>query len=70
MIFGRFVKSRRMRWEVHVERLVTKNACKLLIGKSQKKRPLGRPRRIQKDNIKKVEYEGVEWTELFHDRAL
>jgi hypothetical protein len=41
----RIVKSRRMRWAVHVERMGEKrNAYRLLVGKPEGKRPLGRPR--------------------------
>jgi hypothetical protein len=41
----RVIKSRRMRWVGHVARMGEKrNAYKLLMGKSERKRPLGRPR--------------------------
>jgi hypothetical protein len=37
-------KSRRMRWAVHVARMEEKrNACRILVGKPDGKRPLGRP---------------------------
>jgi hypothetical protein len=40
------IKSRRMRWVGHIARMGEKrNACKLLVGKPEGKRPLGRPRR-------------------------
>jgi hypothetical protein len=42
----RIIKSRRMRWEGHVARMGEKrNAYRLLVGKPEGKRPLGRPRR-------------------------
>jgi hypothetical protein len=42
----RIIKSRRMRWAGHVARMCEKrNAYKLLVGKPEGKRPLGRPRR-------------------------
>jgi hypothetical protein len=42
----RMIKSRRMRWAGHVERMGAKrNACRILVGKPEGKRPLGRPRR-------------------------
>jgi hypothetical protein len=49
----RVVKSRRMRWAERVacmgeERVVRK----VLVGKPEGKRPLGRPRRRWEDNIK------------------
>jgi hypothetical protein len=36
------------------EKEETKNACRLLTGKPEGKRPLGRPRRRWVDNIKRV----------------
>jgi hypothetical protein len=42
----RIMMSRRMRWEEHVARMGEKrNAYRLLVGKPEGKRPLGRPRR-------------------------
>jgi hypothetical protein len=42
----RMIKSRRMRWAEHAERMGEKrNACRILVGKSEGKRPRGRPRR-------------------------
>jgi hypothetical protein len=39
-------KSRRMRWAEHVVRMGEKmNAYRILVGKPEGKRPLGRPRR-------------------------
>jgi hypothetical protein len=38
------IKSRRMRWEVHVARM-RRRAYRVLVGKPEGKRPLGRPRR-------------------------
>jgi hypothetical protein len=49
----RIIKSRRMRWADHVERMGEKrNAYILLVGKPEGKRPLGRPRRRCVDNIR------------------
>jgi hypothetical protein len=49
----RIIKSRRMRWSSHVARMGEKrNACRLLVGNPEKKRPLGRPRRRWVDNIR------------------
>jgi hypothetical protein len=45
----RVVKSKRMRWAGHVEERVV---YKVLVGKPEGKRPLGRPRRRWEDNIK------------------
>jgi hypothetical protein len=49
----RMVKSRRMRWVGHVTRTAEmRNACKILVGKPEGKRPLGGPERRWEDNIK------------------
>jgi hypothetical protein len=41
----RIIKARRMRWMGHVARMGEKrNACRLLVGKPERRRPLGRPR--------------------------
>jgi hypothetical protein len=48
----RMIETRRMRWAGHVKRIGEKrNAYRLLVGKSEGKRPLGRPRRRWSDNI-------------------
>jgi hypothetical protein len=47
------VKSRRMRWTGHVAQMgANRNAYRILVGKTEGKRPLGRPRRRWMDNIK------------------
>jgi hypothetical protein len=49
----RMIKSTRMRWAEHIARMGEKrNACRILVGKLEGKRPLGRPRRRWVDNIK------------------
>jgi hypothetical protein len=49
----RIMKSRRMKWVGHVTRMREKrNAYRLLVGKSEGKRSLGRPRRRWVDNIR------------------
>jgi hypothetical protein len=49
----RIIKSRRMRWAGHVSRMGEKrNAYRILLGKPEGKRPLGRPRRRWVDNIR------------------
>jgi hypothetical protein len=48
------IKSRRMRWAGHVARMGEKRKVyRLLVGKPEGKRPLGRPRRRWIDSIKK-----------------
>jgi hypothetical protein len=49
----RVVKSRRMRWAGYVVRMGDgRGVHRVLVGKSEGKRPLGRPRRRWEDNIK------------------
>jgi hypothetical protein len=48
------------------------SVCRLLVGKPERKRPLGRPRRRWIDNIKidllKIGFSVVEWIGLTQDR--
>jgi hypothetical protein len=49
----RQIKSGRMRWAGHVARMGEgKNVYRVLVGKPEGKRPLGRPRRRWEDGIK------------------
>jgi hypothetical protein len=52
--------------------LEKRNACKLLVGKPEGKRPLGRPRRRWVVNIKmdllEIVWGGVDWIGLAQDR--
>jgi hypothetical protein len=69
----RIIKSRRMRLAGHVARLGEKrNAYRLLVGKPEGKRPLGRPRRRSVDNIMmdigEVGWGDMEWIGLAKDR--
>jgi hypothetical protein len=49
----RVVKSRRMRWAGHVARMGEDTGVhRVLVGKPEVERPLGRPRRRWEDNIK------------------
>jgi hypothetical protein len=51
---------------------ITRNAYRILVGKPEGKRPLGRPRRRWVDNIKmdlrEIGWDGVDWIELAQDR--
>ena len=48
----RVIKSRRMRWAGHVARMgEERGAYRVLVGKPEGKRPLGRPRPRWVDNI-------------------
>ena len=68
--FVRVVKSRRMRWAGHVGE--GRDVYRVLVGKPEGKRPLGRPRRRCEDNIKmdlqKVGGSCGDWMELAQDR--
>jgi hypothetical protein len=69
----RIIKSRRMRWVRHVARMGEKrNAYRLLVGKPEGKRPLGRSRRRWVDNIKmdllEIGWGGVDWIGQAQDR--
>ena len=49
----RVVKLRRMRWTGHVDRMRDRSGVyNVLVGKSERKRPFGRPRLRWKYNIK------------------
>jgi hypothetical protein len=47
------IKSRRMRWAQHIAGTRKKmNVYRILLGKPERKRPLGKPRHRWEDNIK------------------
>jgi hypothetical protein len=65
----RIIKSRRMRWAGHIARMGEKrNVYRLLVGKPEGKRPLGRPRYRWMDNIRmdlgEVGWGDVDWIGL------
>ena len=66
------VKSRRMRWAGYVARMGEgRGVHRVLVGKPEGKRPLGRLRRRLEDNIKMDLREvggGGDWMELAQDR--
>jgi hypothetical protein len=69
----RVIKSRRMRWAGHVARMREKrDACRILVGRPEGRRPLGRPRCRWEDNIKmdlqEVGCGGMDWIEVAQDR--
>ena len=69
----RMIKSRRIRWAGHVARVEKKRGVhRVLVGKPEGKRPLGRPWLRWGDNIKmdlqEVGCWGMDWTELAEDR--
>jgi hypothetical protein len=69
----RQVKSRRMRRAGHVARMgEERNVYKVLVGKPEGKRPLGRPRRRWEDgirmNLREIGFGSVDWIQLAQDR--
>jgi hypothetical protein len=69
----RIMKSRRMRWTGHVARMGEKrNACRLLLGKPEGRRSLGRPRHRWVNNSRMdlgvVGWNDVDWIGLAQDR--
>jgi hypothetical protein len=69
----RLVKSRRMRWAGHVARMgENRGVHRVLVGKPEGKRTLGRRRRRWEDNIKLGHQEvgggRGDWMELAQDR--
>jgi len=72
-IVVRVIKSKRMRWAGHVARMgEEKGVYRVLVGKPEGKRPLGRPRRRWVDNIR-MDLQDVgcgymDWIGLAQDR--
>jgi hypothetical protein len=69
----RQIKSRRKRWAGHVARMgKERNVYRVLMGKPEGKRPLGRPRRRWEDGIRmdlrEIDWGGVDWIQLAQDR--
>jgi hypothetical protein len=57
-----------MRWTEHVAEIEKINAYRILVGKTEETRPLGRPRRRWVDNIqmdfRETEWGGMDWIDL------
>ena len=69
----RVIKSRRMRWAGHVACMEERRGSyRVLVGRHDGKRTLGRPRSRWEDNIKmdlqEVGCGGMDWIELAEDR--
>ena len=70
----RMIKSRRMRWAGHVARMgVERGVYRVLVGKPEGRRPLGRPKRRWADNIR-MDLQEVgcvyrDWIGLAQDRG-
>jgi hypothetical protein len=70
----RVIKSRRMRWAGHVALMGEgRGVYRVLVGKPEGKRPLGRPRRRWEDNInmdlREIGIDGGNWIRLAQDRV-
>jgi hypothetical protein len=70
----RVIKSRRLRWAGHVAHIGEgRDVYRVLVRKSQGKRPLGRPRHRWEDYIKlglrKIGIDGANWIWLTQDRV-
>jgi hypothetical protein len=70
----RVIKSRRMRWAGHVARMGEgRGVYRVLVGRPEGKRLLGRPRRRWEDNIKmglrEIGIDGANWIQLAQDTA-
>jgi hypothetical protein len=69
----RAIKSRRMRWAGHVERMGDRRvAFRVLVGRPEGKSPLGRARRRWEDNIEidlqEVGWGDMDWIDMAQDR--
>ena len=68
----RVIKSRRMIWAGHVARMGEERGLhRILVGKPEGRRPLGRPRRRWVDNIRNLQEVGcgyMDWIGLAQDR--
>ena len=67
------IKSRRMRWAGHVASMGKRRGVyRVLVGKPEGKRPVGRPRRRWEDSSKmdlqEVRRGGMDWIKLAQDR--
>jgi hypothetical protein len=66
------IKIRRMIWAGHVAQMAEKrNAYRILVGKPERKKPLGRPRHRWVDNImidlREIGWDGVDWIDVAQD---
>jgi hypothetical protein len=69
----RVIKARRMRWAGHVVRMgEVRGVYNILVGRSEGRRPLGRPRHKWEDSIKmhlrEIGFRDVDWIHLAQDR--
>jgi hypothetical protein len=68
----RMIKSRRMRWAGHIAQTGTRNAYRILVGKSEGKRPVEDQDIgvwiILKIDVTEIEWDGTDWIDLAQDR--
>jgi hypothetical protein len=58
-----------MRWAEHVARMgEERKVYKVLVGKPEGKRPLGRPRRGIRMDLREIALGGADWIRLAQDR--
>jgi hypothetical protein len=67
------IKSRRMRWAGHVARMgEERKVYRILVGKPERRRPLGRPRHRWEDVIRmdlmELGWGSVDWIQFAQDR--
>jgi hypothetical protein len=67
------IKSRRMTWVGHVACIgERRGAYRVVVGKPEEQRPLGKPRHRWEDNIKKdlqeAKWRDMDWIDLVQDR--
>jgi len=67
------IKSRGIRWAGNVARMGDRRGTyRVLVGRPEGRRPLGRPRRRWEDNIKvdlhEVGWGGMDWIDLAQDK--
>jgi hypothetical protein len=70
----RMIKSRRMRWAGRVARMGEgRGVYRILVGRSEGKRPLGRPGRRWKNNnkvgLREMGIDGANWIQLAQSRV-
>jgi hypothetical protein len=66
------IKSKRVKWKDHVAHMgESRGAYRVLVGKPEGRRPLGRPRRRWKDikmHLQEVGWGSMDWINLAQDR--
>jgi hypothetical protein len=71
----RVIRAWKMRWVGHVARMgEVRGAYNILVGRTEGRRPLGRPRRSWEDNIKmnlgEIRFGDVDWIHLAQDENM